>query len=51
MNAKFAPSALLVSLSLALFGCGDNGSNANTPNANTSADGASVVTGELADTR
>ncbi|MCG7411068.1 ABC transporter substrate-binding protein [Moraxella nonliquefaciens] len=51
MNAKFAPSALLVSLSLALFGCGDNGSNANTPNANTSADGASVVTGELADTQ
>ena len=51
MNAKFAPSALLVSLSLALFGCGDNGSNANTPNANTSADGASVVAGELADTQ
>lgn len=46
MNAKFAPSALFVSLSLVLFGCGDNRSNADT-----SAGSASVVTGELADTQ
>ncbi|STY93790.1 ABC transporter substrate-binding protein [Moraxella bovis] len=46
MNAKFVPSALLVSLSLALFGCGGDKESTQTSAGNTS-----VATGELADTQ